>query len=267
MVLSLISSQLFKSLDLSVFRTTSTSKTFKSLLTKLSINNYKPLYSPTYQYPRKMASSQGLFRLTANSPIEDYLQANKEWATSANNEVLKSNAVGQSPHTLWIGCSDSRCSEFALKNLQPGEVFTHRNIANILNNPADPSSRAIIKFAVNVLKVKKILITGHTKCGGASATLQVNNEENYYDTKEVPKELVDWLTPLIDLKFKHKHEFEKLADADEVTKNRKLVELNIKHQVEYVESNQDVQNAIKEGRLEVHGLLYNVDNGLLELIS
>ncbi|GMM34644.1 carbonate dehydratase [Saccharomycopsis crataegensis] len=202
------------------------------------------------------------FRLSPESSIQDYLSANQEWATSASPAVLNSNSLGQQPHTLWIGCADSRCSEFALKNLQPGEIFTHRNIANIMNNPSDPSSKAILKFAVESLKVKKILVTGHTKCGGVDASLSIANSENYYDS-QVPSELVDWLSPLISLKFKHQHELQQIEDP--VLKNKKLGELNVKAQIESIKQNPVVNKAMEERGLEVYGLVYDVDTGLLKL--
>lgn len=209
------------------------------------------------------SSPKPLFKLNKSSSIHEYLQANEAWAKDVvSKDVLSSNALGQQPHTLWIGCADSRCSEFSISGLQPGEIFTHRNIANILDNKNDVSSKAIINFAVNSLKVNKILICGHTKCGGVAATLQVCKHAD----AGISQQLLDWLDPLISLKFENEEEINSLASEDE--KNRRLVELNVKKQVNYLISHdEDVKKAIAEKRLAVYGVIYNVDTGLLELVK
>lgn len=207
-------------------------------------------------------SSSAQFKLLKSSPISEYLLANKEWASSTNPAVFKSNAAGQQPHTLWIGCADLRCLEHSISNLQPGEIFTHRNIANIVNNSKDPSAKAIISFAVNSLKVDKILVAGHTKCGGVDAALGAKSKEE----TGLPQALHDWLEPLVELRLAEKEKLDSIEDK--VAKNVALLKLNVKNQVNYlVTQNQDVKKAIEERGLEVHGLIYNVDDGLLELVD
>lgn len=214
--------------------------------------------------PRTFNRSFSMSGITSTSHIQEYLAANRQWAGSAKKETLEANAAGQAPHTLWIGCSDSRCSEFSLSNLQPGEIFTHRNIANIVSSE-DVSSKAVIKFAVDVLKVKKVLLVGHTECGGVAASLLIDNKDYYKsaEQKGLPAAMVDWLKPLIDLKFQHN---DALADAHD--SNRALVKLNVKQQIKFLlEDNEVTKTAVKEKRIEVHGLIYDVATGLLEVVE
>lgn len=158
-------------------------------------------------------------------------------------------AKGQSPQILWIGCADSRCPETTILGLEPGEIFCHRNIANILV-PNDINSLSVIQYAVQFLKVKHIIICGHTSCGGIAAALN-NKKLGLIDT---------WLMPLRALRRENLHLLESLEYPD---RSLKLVELNVRAGVEVLFENPVVIDAIAERGLEVHGLIYNVGTGEL----
>ncbi|KAJ8097563.1 carbonic anhydrase [Lipomyces tetrasporus] len=188
--------------------------------------------------------------------IGELLQRNHAWADrtdKTNPDLFARNAKGQSPQILWIGCSDSRAGEGCL-DLLPGDVFVHRNIANLLPYN-DLSSLSVVQFAVDVLKVKHIVICGHYECGGAIASL---------GSKRLGL-LDNWLRNLRDVRAKHKDELEMIPDFHE--RLNRFIELNVIHQVHNVKKLVPVIDAIAEGRLQVHGLVYDVANGRLKPID
>jgi len=181
---------------------------------------------------------------------------NPDWRTSlysTNPELFNRLAAGQSPQILWIGCSDSRCPETTILGLQPGDVFVHRNIANILT-PTDLNSLSVIQYAVQYLKVKHVVICGHTSCGGVAAALG-NKKLGLIDT---------WLMPLRTVRQQN---LELLNQLDETERGLKLVELNVRNGIDVLLGNHIVQDAIAERNLEVHGLIYNVGSGELKEID
>ena len=157
---------------------------------------------------------------------------------------------GQSPQILWVGCADSRCPETTILGLNPGDVFVHRNIANILI-PTDLNSLSVIQYAVQYLKVKHIVICGHTSCGGIAAALG-NKKLGLIDT---------WLMPLRQLR---RENLKLLESMDEKERSLKLVELNVRHGVGVLTDNPVVLDAINECGLKVHGLIYDVGTGELK---
>lgn len=164
--------------------------------------------------------------------------------------LFPTNAQGQSPQILWIGCSDSRVSEACL-DLLPGEVFVHRNIGNLLPS-GDLSSLSVLQYAVDVLKVKHIVVCGHYDCGGVWASLT---------TKKLG--LIDnWLRHIKDVKARNKKELDYIKDPKE--KADKLVELNVVQQVHNVKRLDNVMNAVGSGQLQVHGAVYDVATGLIK---
>ncbi|GFF41525.1 carbonic anhydrase [Aspergillus udagawae] len=180
------------------------------------------------------------------------LAKNKEWATKCSQEhpeLLPTLAVGQHPEILWIGCSDSRCPETTILGLLPGDVFTHRNIANVIH-PADLSSGAVIEYAVRHLRVKHVVICGHTKCGGVAAALG-NKGLGILDP---------WLIPLRQLREQHLGELQTLSEDDAVVK---LAELNVKEGLKALTQKSVVLEAMQERGLQVHGLIYDVGSGVL----
>jgi carbonic anhydrase len=168
----------------------------------------------------------------------------------SNPDLFPSLAKGQHPEILWIGCSDSRCPETTILGLKPGDVFVHRNIANILT-PTDLSSLSVIQYAVEYLKVKHIVVSGHTKCGGVAAAMG-NKKLGLIDT---------WLLPLRALRRDNLKLLESL-EAEEAA--LKLVELNVRAGVKVLEENPLVIDAMAERHLQIHGNIYDVGSGQLK---
>lgn len=179
-------------------------------------------------------------------------ERNKEWAqkiAAEKPDLFPALAAGQSPEILWIGCSDSRCPETTILGLHPGDVFVHRNIANIVH-PTDLSVNAVIDYAVNHLKVKHVILCGHTSCGGVGAAL-ANNKLGLIDT---------WLIPLRALRKDNLKTLESLDPKEAVLK---LVELNVLNGVKTLKENHTILDAMSDRGLQVHGLIYDVGNGEL----
>eukprot|EP00136_Aspergillus_niger_P001338 XP_001390254.2 carbonic anhydrase [Aspergillus niger CBS 513.88] len=180
------------------------------------------------------------------------LHQNKDWAAQIAKEdpsLFPTLAVGQHPEILWIGCSDSRCPETTLLGLKPGDVFVHRNIANVLH-AGDLSSSAVIEYAVRYLQVKHVVLCGHTSCGGVAAALG-NKQLGILDP---------WLLPLRQLRAKHLDLLNSLP-ADEA--NLKLVELNVLEGVKLLKEKNVILEAVQDRGLQVHGLIYDVGSGVL----
>lgn len=189
------------------------------------------------------------------STIKHLFENNKQWAdkiTAKNPNFFKSLSEQQSPQYLWIGCSDSRVPANELLGMQPGEVFVHRNIANQVIH-TDLNCLSVIQFAVDILKVKDIIICGHYGCGGISAAF---HDEHHG--------LIDnWLRHIQDVyRFNQK----KLNDvADEAGRINLLCELNVIEQVANVSNTTVLRNAwLAKQNVTVHGLVYNLHDGILK---
>lgn len=198
------------------------------------------------------------FSLLRESTIKDYLENNRFFVDSINHahsrEIFNMNGKGQSPHTLWIGCSDSRCSESCLSVL-PGEVFTHRNIANIVNSN-DISSQGIIQFAIDVLKIKKVIVCGHYDCGGVWASMS---------SKKIGGVLDHWLNPIRQIRANNKSLLQGIDDPKE--RANKLVELNVIESVLNLKRHPSASVALKNGDIEVWGMIYDVSTGYLHEVE
>ena len=151
--------------------------------------------------------------------------------------------------SVWIGCSDSRCPETTILGLQPGDVFVHRNIANIIS-PTDINTSAVIEYAVVHLKVKYIVLCGHTACGGAGAALGDSRVGGVLDT---------WLMPLKAVRAAHSEELD--AIHDEKARAVRIAELNVEAGIKVLMANCVVQEAIKERGMEVHGCMFDLASG------
>lgn len=150
---------------------------------------------------------------------------------------------------VWIGCSDSRVPETTLLGLQPGDVFVHRNIANVVS-PTDISVSAVVEYAVKHLKVSHIVLCGHTSCGGAAAALGDGQVGGVLDT---------WLTPLKAVRKTNLAELDSIKDSGK--RAVRLAELNVERGVETLLSMFAVEEGIKERGLKVHGVLYDIGCG------
>jgi carbonic anhydrase len=185
----------------------------------------------------------------------DHLKANnRAWAarkTAADAGFFKRLVGQQAPQYLWIGCSDSRVPANEIVDLDPGELFVHRNVAN-LAPPQDANYLSVLQFAVDVLKVKHILVVGHYGCGGVRAAVDGHR-----------RGLVDhWLHPIREVYHAHRHELQAIA-ADDARHNR-LCELNVMRQVRNVAADVFVQDAWARGQeLTVHGWVYSLQTGLV----
>jgi carbonic anhydrase len=185
----------------------------------------------------------------------DELKANnRAWSkgkTEVDPSFFKRLEAQQSPEYLWIGCSDSRVPANEIVGLDPGELFVHRNVAN-LAPPQDANYLSVLQFAVDVLKVKHIIVVGHYGCGGVAASI---------DGKR--RGLVDhWLHPIREVYEDHRAELDGIADTHE--RLDRLCELNVIRQVKNVASDIFVQEAWARGQsLCVHGWCYRLGNGLV----
>lgn len=185
----------------------------------------------------------------------DYLlERNRQWAasvTEADPEFFQQLSRQQAPDLLWIGCSDSRVPANQIINLPPGEVFVHRNIANVVVH-TDLNCLSVIQFAVEVLEVEHIIVCGHYGCGGIQAALG-----------EKDNGLIDnWLRHIKDVARFNDAD---LRDLHGIEKSDRLCELNVIEQVRNVKNTSIVQQAQKKGAsLSVHGWIYNIENGILK---
>ena len=185
--------------------------------------------------------------------ISEIFRNNTQWVENKLKEdydYFKKLSVGQKPEFLFIGCSDSRVTAEELMGLKPGEVFVHRNIANMVPN-TDLSSQSVINYAVNHLKVRDIIVCGHYHCGGVNAALQSADLGL----------LNPWLRSIRDVYRLHRHELDSFDDVDE--RNRRLVELNVQEQCINIIKTADVQKAHKERKIRVHGWVFDIYTGKL----
>ncbi|MEZ4668724.1 MAG: carbonate dehydratase [Anaerolineae bacterium] len=187
--------------------------------------------------------------------LKQLFDNNRKWAarmTERDPEFFKKLAAQQNPTYLWIGCADSRVPANEIIGLMPGEVFVHRNVANVVVH-TDLNCLSVIQYAVEVLHVKHIIVCGHYGCGGVNTAMQ-NREFGLID---------NWLRHLKDLYQKHEHELMELED--ERTRANRFCELNIIEQVHNVCHTTIVQGAWRRGQeLAVHGWVYGLADGLLQ---
>lgn len=187
--------------------------------------------------------------------LENLLEKNKNWAEKIKQEdphFFTKLAKQQSPEYLWIGCSDSRVPANEIIGMLPGEVFVHRNIANVVVH-TDLNCLSVIQYAVSVLKVKHIIVCGHYGCGGIQAAL---------DQKE--HGLIDnWLRHIKDVYRYHQAQIDAAKNDDE--KFKLLCELNVLEQVTNVCTTTIVQKAWRAGQsLAIHGWIYSIADGILK---
>ena len=186
--------------------------------------------------------------------LEDLLKNNSVWSEQIRQsdphffEIL---AKQQAPKYLWIGCSDSRVPANEIVGLKPGEIFVHRNVANIVLH-TDFNCLSVVQYAVEVLRVEHIILTGHYGCGGVKAVLQ-QNELGLID---------NWLYAIRMIREKHRDFLDSLANPTATLDA--LCELNVIEQVMHLCTTSIVTKAWQRGQhLEVHGCVYGLDKGIL----
>ncbi|KAA3637034.1 MAG: carbonate dehydratase [Calditrichaeota bacterium] len=186
--------------------------------------------------------------------LKHLFERNAKWADEIkkeNPEFFSELSLQQEPNYLWIGCSDSRVPANQIVNLPPGEVFVHRNIANVVVH-TDLNALSVIQFAVEVLQVEHIIVCGHYGCGGIKAALD-NKQHGLID---------NWLRHIKDVYRFHKDELSKLSEPNKIDR---LCELNVIEQVQNVCNSTIVQNRWADGgKLWVHGWIYSIKNGVLK---
>lgn len=189
-------------------------------------------------------------------PYEILLQNNKEWAEgkkASDPDFFERLSHLQTPEFLWIGCSDSRVPANEITGTDPGEIFVHRNVANLVIN-TDVNVLSVLDYAVNHLKVKHIIVCGHYGCGGIRAAI------TNHDFKAV---LNMWLRNIKDVYRIHRNELDRITDEEE--KTNRLTELNVQEQVFNLAKTSIIQRAWKhEQRPDLHGWVYGLQNGLIK---
>lgn len=185
--------------------------------------------------------------------LEHLKAANRAWAeqkTKADPEFFSRLVAQQAPRYFWIGCADSRVPANEIVGLDPGEMFVHRNVAN-LAPPQDANYLSTLQFAVEVLKVEHVMVVGHYGCGGVIAALD-----------DARLGLIDhWLSPIREVAHEHRAE---LAALERPQRIDRLVELNVRRQVRNVAYNPFVRDAWAAGqKIAVHGWVYSIKDGLV----
>lgn len=190
--------------------------------------------------------------------LNQLLENNQIWAkksADADPHYFERLVNTQKPEYLWIGCSDSRVPANQITNLQPGEIFVHRNIANLVN-PDDENCMSVLQFSVDVLKVKHIIITGHYGCGGIAAAVSGNPIGGCLDK---------WLQPIREI---HKIHLEELHPLDSTAALDRMCELNVLEQSRRLSRTDIVRAAWKRGQqLEIHSWVYSLKNGLISTLG
>ncbi|HYP00412.1 MAG TPA: carbonate dehydratase [Pyrinomonadaceae bacterium] len=186
--------------------------------------------------------------------LNELITRNRAWAekmTATDPDFFNRLSQQQTPGYLWIGCSDSRVPANEIVGLLPGELFVHRNVANVVVH-TDLNCLSVIQYAVEVLKVRHIIVCGHYGCGGVKAAL-MNSRHGLID---------NWLRHIQDVR--HEHEELLAAEPDDDRRFQRLCELNVIEQVLNVSRTTIVQGAWERGQeLSVHGWIYGIENGLL----
>ncbi|AXT93149.1 carbonate dehydratase [Moraxella catarrhalis] len=189
--------------------------------------------------------------------LSDLLNNNQYWAqslTARDPDYFPRLSKAQSPKYLWIGCSDSRVPANEVVGVMPGELFVHRNVANMVVS-TDMNLLSVLQFAVDVLRVEHIIVCGHYGCGGVKAAL---SQQEYG--------LIDnWLRPLKGMRYQYREAFEAFEGLTDKEELDLLCQINVKRQVTNVCHTTIVQNAWYQGRqLSVHGWIYDMNSGLIE---
>jgi len=192
---------------------------------------------------------------TKDISYETLLQGNRDWVKDMQDSdptFFDKLSEGQNPPVLWIGCSDSRVPANQITNTKPGDVFVHRNIANVVVH-TDMNMLSVLDYSVNVLKVKHVIVCGHYGCGGVKAALG-NKQVGIID---------NWLRNIRDVYRMHDREMETIKDTEQ--KFDRLVELNAIEGAANIMNTSIVQNAWASGQeLSVHAWVYSLKTGIIK---
>ncbi|MEW7006229.1 MULTISPECIES: carbonic anhydrase [unclassified Lentilitoribacter] len=186
--------------------------------------------------------------------LTDLLETNVKWASGKREqdpEYFKRLSALQHPEYLWIGCSDSRVPANVITGLEPGEVFVHRNVANLVHR-GDLNLLSVLEFAVEALDIKHIIVCGHYGCGGVKAAMD-----------GVQHGVVDhWIQPVRDVADQYHQELEAIEETE--SRLDRLCELSIEAQVKSLSRTPIIQSAWQRGKkIEIHGWVYGLSNGLI----
>ncbi|MDX8380921.1 MAG: carbonate dehydratase [Ghiorsea sp.] len=188
---------------------------------------------------------------------EQLLENNTAWSQTRERNTpgfFKELSVQQSPKYMWIGCSDSRVPANEIVGLNPGEVFVHRNIANQVHH-TDLNCLSGVQYAVDVLQVEHIIVTGHYNCGGVDAAI----DSQHYGIVD------NWIRGIRDNYINH---IDELKDLSKQELSDRMAELNVIRQVENLSHSRIVQNAWEQGRaVTIHGWIYRLDTGLIHNLN
>jgi carbonic anhydrase len=186
------------------------------------------------------------------------LQQNRDWASDVLKEspdYFKKLAEVQKPEFLWIGCSDSRVPADRITGTMPGEIFVHRNIANLVVHN-DVNLLAVLEYAVHYLKVKHVIVCGHYGCGGVKAAM---SSHNYGIINK-------WIRNIKDVYRIHRNELNNIVGED--SKLNRLIELNVEEQVHNLANTSIIQKAWKEDNSPtIHGWVYGIENGIIKPLT
>jgi len=187
-------------------------------------------------------------------PFETLLKNNRAWAADrvkGDPGFFRRLEKIQAPEFLWIGCSDSRVPANEIVGLNPGELFVHRNVANVVVH-TDLNCLSVLQFAVDVLKVKHVIVCGHYGCGGIHAAMEKHSHG-----------LIDnWLRHVQDVERGYEDELSRIADPQ--ARENRLCELNVVEQVRHVARTTIVQDAWRNGHdVQLHGWIYGLKDGLI----
>jgi carbonic anhydrase len=185
------------------------------------------------------------------------LEGNQLWAhtqTFHNPGFFKNLSIAQKPEYLWIGCADSRVNANEITNTQAGEMFIHRNIANMVVS-TDVNLLSVLDYAVNILDINHIIVCGHYGCGGIKAAME-QKSFGFVDS---------WLSKIKDVYNKYYKELEAIPDL--IARQERLVELNVIEQVHDLAKTTIVQGAWKKRKLQIHGWVYSLEDGIIKELN
>ncbi|KAF1363085.1 carbonic anhydrase [Lizonia empirigonia] len=194
----------------------------------------------------------------AKDPLERLVTGNAYYANKAiskNPDAFTLLSQGQRPQILWIGCAGSHVPETTICHCKPGDIFVHRNIANAIHAD-DVNAASVVEYAVTHLKVNKVVVCGHTKCGGTLASLT---------DADMGETLNKWLHPIRELRRRHRPELDALVDDD--ARASRVAALNVRLSIDVLEQHPAIRKAIIERGLTTHGFIYDLTTGQLKILE